>query len=371
MESRKAALDALIRQINSKLFFQNLAGFLLLDALLVLRFGPGSALVQVVATVQVLILAVFFNRNAKMLRSMLAPLEAMGETADLLSRQDVSPQALESLIGRLDDINVSHLDRRLQLPQSSAALEGLIRSINAMLERIDRGYQDQARFVSDVSHELRTPISVIQGYARLLNRWGKDDPAARQEAIDAISQESESMARMVEQLLFLVRGDNDTQRFLQEPLDLSALAEEVAREMALLETGRIVETDLPPMALCQGDPGLLKQALRVLTDNAVKYTPEGGRITISLTQKDGYARLSVADTGQGIPREELANVFRRFYRTDQSRARQTGGTGLGLPIADWIAHRHGGWMEVRSVPGVGSRFTLVVPEGPKDPAKSE
>lgn len=361
MQSRKAALDALIRQINSKLFLQNLAGFALLDALLLLKFGLGSALLQGVAVVQVVILVVFMNRNTRMLRSMLAPLEAMGETAELLSRSDVSPEELEVLIRRLDDINVSHLDRRLTLPQSSEAMAGVIRSINAMLERIDRGYQDQARFVSDVSHELRTPISVIQGYARLLNRWGKDDPKARQEAIDAISQESDSMARMVEQLLFLVRGDNDTQTVLREPLDLSALAEEVARETRLLDTGREIVTHLPPMVLCEGDPGLVKQALRVLTDNAVKYTPEGGRITIALNAEDGFARLCVSDTGQGIPASELPKIFRRFYRTDQSRARQTGGTGLGLPIADWILHRHGGWIEAKSCPGLGSRFTMVLP----------
>ena len=163
MTKRKAALDAVTREIGSKLFFQNLIGFLLLDLVILLVFGAGSWAWKVLAAAEVLILVYFMNRNTKIIRSMLAPLEAMGETADLLSREDLTPKDLECLIGRLDDINVSHLNQRVSLPGGNKELAGLTRAINAMLERIDQGYQAQARFVSDVSHELRTPISVIRG----------------------------------------------------------------------------------------------------------------------------------------------------------------------------------------------------------------
>ena len=109
------------------------------------------------------------------------------------------------------------------------------------------------------------------------------------------------------------------------------------------------------------DVGLTKQALRILVDNSIKYTPAGGHITLSAALRDGMARLSVQDEGQGIDAGSLPHVFDRFYRTDQSRARQTGGTGLGLAIAKWIVDRHGGWFEVRSWPGVGTRMTIVLP----------
>lgn len=362
MAGRKAMLDAIVRQVSSKLFVQNLICFLLLDLFILLFLGIGSWAWRILCIVEFLILLYFMNRNSKLIRSLLAPLEAMGETADVLSRSDLSPEDLECLIGRLDQINVSHLSSRVTLPQSNQELEGLTRAINAMLERIDQGYQAQARFVSDASHELRTPISVIQGYANLLNRWGKDNPAARQEAIDAIVQESESMARMVEQLLFLVRGDNDTQVVHVEQVDLTLIADEVARETQLLQTGREIVTQLEPMVLVQADARLIKQAYRILVDNGVKYTPQGGRIRLSLMQEGEIARLSVTDNGRGIARDELGKVFQRFYRADQSRNRQTGGTGLGLSIACWIAQRHGGWIEVMSRPGVGSRFTLALPQ---------
>ena len=359
--SRKAELDAIVRQVSSKLFFQNLACFLLLDLVILIFFGFDSWLWRCLAVGEVLILVYFMNRNTKLIRSMLAPLEAVGETADVLSRDDLKPEDLECLIGRLDDINVGHLSRRVSLPGGSQELAGLTRAINAMLERIDQGYQAQARFVSDVSHELRTPISVIQGYANLLNRWGKDNPEARQEAIDAIVQESGSMAQMVEQLLFLVRGDNDTQTVQREPVDLTPLVDEVAKETRLLDTGREIRTKLAPMVVAEADPRLIKQACRVLVDNAVKYTAQHGTVTLALDQRGEQAVISVADTGEGIPADDLSRIFQRFYRADKSRTRQTGGTGLGLPIADWIAHRHGGWIEVVSGQGLGSRFTLVLP----------
>ena len=154
-------------------------------------------------------------------------------------------------------------------------------------------------------------------------------------------------------------------------MDLSDLADEVYRETVLLETGRVIGSEIPPGVLYWGDPGLIKQALRILVDNGVKYTPEGGSVTIRLqaAEAEGNIRLSVTDTGAGIAREELPRVFERFYRADQSRARETGGTGLGLPIAKWIAARHNGWIQVTSKPGMGSRFTLLLP-WEKPPAES-
>ena len=362
MPNRKATLDSVVRQITTRFFFQNLACFLLLDALIFLFFGFNTATYAILGLIEFIVLLLFMNQNSKLIRSMLEPMLLVGETADALSGASPDPKDLDRLIDRLDKINVAHLNRRINLPQGSRELADLTRSINAMLERIDRGYQAQARFVSDVSHELRTPISVVRGYANLLDRWGKDDPETRQEAIEAIVQESESMSQMVEQLLFLARGDNDTQSVSFELVDLSAMAEEVWRETNLLETGREVALQAQPLVVAQADPRLIKQAFRVLVDNGVKYTPRGGRVELSVRAENGLAQLSVTDSGAGIPREELSQIFRRFYRADKSRNRQTGGTGLGLPIADVIAQRHKGWIEVTIREGLGSRFVLVIPQ---------
>ena len=239
----------------------------------------------------------------------------------------------------------------------------LAEAINAMLERIEQSYQAQSRFVSDASHELRTPIAVIQGYANMLDRWGKNDPEAAQEAINAIRQEAESMSALVQNLLFLARGDNQTQRVQREKMNLSLLADEVLRETQLLETGRSISGEIFPLLQAEADERLLKQAMRILVDNAVKYTEDGDEISIRLWRRGTDCVFSVTDTGPGIPAEELPKVFERFYRTDRSRSRESGGTGLGLSIAQWIARQHEGSIEVMSRPEIGSCFSLVVPAG--------
>ena len=350
------------RQLITKLFFRSLTIYLLLDALIYLLLGGSRWSWWLIFAAEAVALVLSLQKNTDMVRRMFTPIRALEETADALNSDQVDTETLRRLAERLDEITVSSLKTsRIQIPAGQEEMSALANAINAMLERIDRGYQAQARFVSDASHELRTPISVIQGYANMLDRWGKDDPEVRQEAINAIRAEAASMGTLVEQLLFLARGDNNTQVVRKQCVDLSDLADEVYRETQLLETGRVIQSAIQPGVLFWGDPGLLKQALRILVDNGVKYTPEGGSVTIRLRAEEGRIRLSVTDTGAGIAQEELPRVFERFYRSDQSRARETGGTGLGLPIAKWIAARHNGWIEVVSKPEVGSRFTLLLP----------
>ena len=362
LSRRLSNLSASVRQQISRLFLRNLGAFLLLDALL-LFLGGLPRYWPVILAAEAALLALSLKRNTDLMRRVLTPLQALEETADVLEADQVDTNALRGLAARLDEINVSSLKTsRIQLSDGDETLSALTGAINSMLERIDRGYQAQARFVSDASHELRTPISVIQGYANMLDRWGKDDPEVRQEAINAIRAEAASMGSLVEQLLFLARGDNNTQAVEKRCFDLSELACAVFRETVLLETGRSINAEIPPGVPCWGDPGLVKQALRILVDNSVKYTPEGGQITLRLTEEKDYLALSVSDTGPGIAPEDLPRIFERFYRADQSRARETGGTGLGLPIARWIAARHGGSVQVSSVVGIGSRFTLLLPD---------
>lgn len=325
--------------------------------------GPISIAVyaaRVLLVCQLISLILNLFKNAGVIRKVLHPIQELARQTAKLNRV-MSSEELRSLAGQLDEITATHLDARIPEDGAQRELKDLTQSINAMLERVDRAYRAQARFVSDASHELRTPIAVIQGYANLLDRWGKDDPDAMQESITAIRAEADSMKALVEQLLFLARGDNDSMRVEPEVLDLTALAGQVGKEAAMIDGSH-------PYAAVQGAPvyvnadlGLMKQALRILTDNAAKYTPAGGRITLRVERLGDQARASVTDEGQGISPEALPHIFERFYRTDESRARQTGGAGLGLAIARWIAQRHGGWFEAVSRLGVGTRITLVLP----------
>lgn len=363
---------SLVRKLNLKLTVRLLLLFLVLDAALFafativldsyfaareLYFFLGA-----VAGVELLVLLLNALQNAGLIRRTLRPLTDLGAAATQLSgRVQATQGGLSDLAGRLGGIDAGKLDTRLPL-EGPAEVQELTRAINAMLERLDEAYAAQTRFVSDASHELRTPISVIQGYAKLLDRWGKDDPKARQEAIDAILAESQGMEKLVEQLLFLAREDNHTVKLAPEKLDATELADQVLKETALIDKAHPLRADWLGAVSVTADPDLLKEGLRILVDNACKYTPDGGAITLRVRREGEWVSFSVTDEGEGIAREELPHLFDRFYRTDASRNRKTGGTGLGLAIARRIAESHGGHLEVQSCPGLGSRFTMKIPQ---------
>ena len=296
-----------------------------------------------------------------------ARLRAVGLRGMAVSRRAASRE-LENLTDELGKINATHLDSRIDAHSNQKELRTLALAINSMLDRVNLAYSAQMRFVSDASHELRTPIAVIQGYANLLNRWGKSDPEALDESITAIREEAQSMEHLVEQLLFLARGDNESQPVKKEHMDLIPLADEVWKEEVMIHPDRELEPrwERDTRAIVEADPGLMKQLLRILIDNSVKYSPEGSRIYLRVYTVERYARVTVQDEGMGIVPEALPHIFERFYRTDRSRDRKTGGTGLGLSIARWIVDRHDGWFEVVSRRDVGTRITFVLPLAEKE-----
>jgi len=278
------------------------------------------------------------------------------------------------LSGAIDTINAiteNDLDRRIAIEDERVELKGLASAINGMLDRLDAAYRTQLRFVSDASHELRTPISVIQGYANLLDRWGKNDGKTLQESIDAIKNEADSMKELVEQLLFLARSDNHSIAISMDDVDLAALAEEVDREAKMIDEAHDYRINAAESLVIKGDYQLLKQALRIFVDNSVKYTPRDGRISLTVSRSEnraGYVEIVVRDSGIGIPDEALPHIFDRFFRADESRARSSGGTGLGLSIAKWIVDSHNGVIDVVSRKDAGTKFTLSFPE--KEPPVS-
>jgi len=299
--------------------------------------------------------------GARTIRKALRPIEEFAKTAHNLNTGGVfTPEQLEVLAGKLDDINAQRLDTRIPVDDTQNELKTLASAINGMLDRINESYRSQVRFVSDASHELRTPISVIQGYANLLDRWGKNDEKTLQESINAIKDETANMKGLVEQLLFLARGDNNTMAMQIERFELSDLAVEVLRETQMIDGGHEYESSVSPVFI-NADKSLIKQGTRILIDNAMKYTPPGKRIKVSVSSEHGFARLTVQDEGIGIPPEAVPKIFDRFFRADESRARATGGTGLGLSIAKWITERHGGHIEVLSRLDIGTRISILLP----------
>lgn len=221
-------------------------------------------------------------------------------------------------------------------------------------------YRQQARFVSDASHELRTPIAVIKGYADLLDRWGKTDEKILDESIQAIKSESENMQHLVEQLLFLARGDSGRTTLNITDFDITEVMKEVCEESAMIDQKHTYMFEGENPVPARGDVSLIKQAARILIENAAKYTPEGGEIKLRSLVADGNPAFSVQDSGIGISESDIPHIFDRFYRADDSRSKQTGGSGLGLAIAKWIVERHGGRFEVISRKDIGTRITVIL-----------
>ncbi len=258
-------------------------------------------------------------------------------------------------------LSANNLSNRINIAGTKNELKDLALVINGMLDRIERSYNSQKQFVSDASHELRTPIAVIQGYASMLERWGKTDKAVLDEGIEAISQETAAMKELVERLLFLARHDKKTLMLDMEVFDPTESISAVYRDAKLLSAAHEFELKPPQHCMVKGDKGMLKQLMRILVDNAIKYTPPGGKITLAMRSDGQRCVLSVSDTGQGMTAEELPRIFDRFYRSDKARKAQSSGHGLGLSIARIITVAHGGKIKVRSKEGAGTTFSVILP----------
>lgn len=263
------------------------------------------------------------------------------------------------------EIKAQNLNLRLNVTNAKDELKELIITFNGMMDRIENAYNKQNQFVSDASHELRTPISVIQGYARMLERWGKEDPEVLQESIEAIRNESDNMKELVDKLLFIARNDKDTLILTKEKFSLSEMMEELVKETRMVDEQHTIEGVVEQGIEVNGDRNRIKQAMRIFVDNAQKYTEPGKAISIGLKREGNTAILSVKDAGCGISAKDLQNVFDRFFRADESRDRNNGGHGLGLSIAKIIVLRHGGKINVRSKVGEGSIFSIILDVEPK------
>lgn len=293
-------------------------------------------------------------------RKKLEPLQEFADAALKLSEMDGEyEQRYQKLENAIDMLSPADEDQ--DLATGDAELEGLETAVNKLMARMRDSYRQQARFVSDASHELRTPIAVIRGYADLLDRWGKTDEKILEESIQAIKDESENMQHLVEQLLFLARGDSGRTPLNISDFDISDMMKEVWEESAMIDKAHSYRFESGGEIPARGDVSLIKQAARILIENASKYTPEGGEIMLKSLVSEGHPAFSVQDSGIGISESDIPHIFDRFYRADDSRSKNTGGSGLGLAIAKWIVERHGGRFEVISRKDIGTRITVILP----------
>jgi len=284
----------------------------------------------------------------------LRPVDRMSQTAEHMSMQN--------------------LDARLPVLPTGDALQRLSLSLNHMLGRLRDSVQISRRFLADASHELRTPLTVIKG--ELKEIVGGD--AAQGEVRERIGSVLEEVARLehlVSGLLALSRLDAGEAQREWLDVNLVELAASTAEQMRLMAEDRGIQLQVPPSTpmIVRGDPGRLKQVIVNLLDNAIRFTPRGGTVTLRTGDSGGDVVLEVLDTGIGIPAAALARVFDRFYRVDEARSRDDGGAGLGLSIAQSICVAHGAQIEVHSEVGHGSCFRLrfpPIPAGAAHPARA-
>ena len=319
----------------------------------------GSAVIMLLILQNLGLLFSYF-REDRAIRRILAPINEIALKADELSRLSFTDDKYQLIEEALEHIRPEQAGEEGPLSFGDSDLVGVEAAMNNLLLRMRDTLRQQSRFVNDASHELRTPIAVIQGYANMLDRWGKTDEKILEESITAIKNEADHMNYLVEQLLFLARGDSGRTELKLQPVRTDDLMREVYEESLMIdEKHRYRFLGRGEAAEVEADPGLMKQAVRILTDNAAKYTPEGEEILLSYGKTEkGEPYLQVQDLGTGIGESELPHIFERFFRADEARG--SAGTGLGLSIAKWIVDKHGGHFEILSRKDLGTRIQIVL-----------
>ena len=264
---------------------------------------------------------------------------------------------IRRMIQQIDEIHSDNLSMRLDEVDTQDELKELTVQINEMLDELESTFDRQSNFISDASHELKTPISVIQGYANMLKRWGKSDPELLDESIDTLLTEADNMKRIVQQLLLLAKIGSLTMN--KSRFDMVETLSGIVEQYEVAGTDRkIVFNGVDEEILIETDKNMLIESVRALIDNAVKYTASGGTVEIGCGRSDDGATIYVRDNGIGISEENLPHIFERFYRCDKSRSRAAGSSGLGLTITKSIVEAMGGNITVESKLGEGSTFTI-------------
>jgi len=269
---------------------------------------------------------------------------------------------VETMRSRAEKISHQNLSARLPVANPRDELGRLAQTFNRMMDRLEAAFISQQRFIADASHELKTPLAILRSH------WEQEIenpeiPASVRRKLVADVEEIARLNKLVENLLILSRADEGKAQLIRERVPLSPVVREACEDARILASQKhqILELREGPEVILSADRNRLYQLLLNLLDNAVKYTPEGGRITVSWRLRHQWVELEVADNGIGIPSEDLPRVFDRFYRVDKARSRKLGGSGLGLSICKWIVEAHGGEISLTSQLGQGTTVHVRLP----------
>jgi signal transduction histidine kinase len=279
----------------------------------------------------------------------------------LVARSALKP--IRSMIGEVQSIGADNLSRRLPLPAAQDELHQLGATFNALLQKLSVSFDQQRRFVSDASHELKTPLAIIEGHTHMIQRWGKQSPDVLEESLTYMMNETGRMKELIAQLLLLAETEEPLQGESGEACEVQEILRELLPQTVHVGPGVNLIVEENPAG--EGEPlwvvipaSACYQVLRNIVENALKYTPEGGRVCIRQGIEHDRVTVLVTDTGIGISSEQLPHIFDRFYRAEGSRNRSGGGSGLGLAIAKAIMERYGGSIAIESVEGAGTKVIL-------------
>jgi two-component system, OmpR family, sensor kinase len=277
-----------------------------------------------------------------------------------LARRAFRP--IHRLASTAREISAKALDQRVPVPRAQDEVRDLSIIFNQMIERLERAFAQQRRFVADASHELRTPVAVIRSLTELAVTQ-PSDAEDNLTALHEVNAEAERLGYLINDLLALARTDENQIKLDSEPVRIDLLAADVVASLEPLAAERhltLCTANLSP-ATVMGDAARLIQIIISLVDNSLIYTNAGGSVTLSVKVSNSLAHLIVRDTGIGIAQKDLEHIFERFYRADPARSKAVGGSGLGLAIADWLVRAQNGSISVESEPGRGSTFTVTFP----------
>jgi heavy metal sensor kinase len=278
----------------------------------------------------------------------------------LLAKNALRP--VDEIVTQARKISAENLDLTIPVRNRKDEIGRLGTTINDMLTRLHESFAQVRQFSADASHELRTPLTIMRGEIELALRSPKT-PEDYRAVLESALEEIMRMTAIIDNLLVLAKADQGTYHTDFSEVDLGALVQELYEDSEVLAERKGIRLGLRATAdiTIVGDRLRLRQLVLNLIDNAIKYTQQGGAVTLALGRENGFALIEVSDTGIGIPAEEQTKIFDRFYRVDKARSRELGGSGLGLSIAKWIAELHRGTITVSSSPNNGSTFTVLLP----------
>ena len=298
-----------------------------------------------------------FKKNILAVLPVILLLGALGGW--VLARRSLSPVGY--IAAKAQSITSQNLSERLHLRRTGDEMDDLIQTINEMIARLESSFKRMAEFTADASHELKTPLCAMRGEAEVLLSKGR--PAEEyQEGLAHFMEQFDHLDQMINDLILLSKFDSSRMELNIVPLRLDLLMKDLCNLFQVLAERKNIALEMGTLeeVTVTGDKLRLQQLFTNLIDNAIKYTSEGS-IRVTVEKNQYVALVKINDTGIGIPKEEQEHIFKRFYRVDKSRSKETGGVGLGLSIADWIVNAHDGKIELQSFPGKGSTFTVTLP----------